>query len=97
MHIMQRFGLDEFCSNIQRHKITAAYIVPPVALLLAKHPVVDEYDLSSLKVMHSAASPLAGDLIEKVYERLKAPIRQSYGMSEASPAIATQVSLYSCL
>jgi len=32
-------------------EITFAYAVPPVILLLAKHPVVSKYDLSSLRMV----------------------------------------------
>lgn len=91
MHIMQRFDLPQLCQSIQSSKITVAYVVPPVVLALAKHPIVDKYDLSSLREMHSAAAPLGTDLIDVIYKRLKVPIKQSYGMSEASPAITTQV------
>jgi 4-coumarate--CoA ligase len=91
MHIMQRFNLEQLCSTIETSKITVAYLVPPVVLLLGKSPVVDKYNLTSLRLMHSAAAPLSNDLIDMVYKRLKVPIKQSYGMSEASPGICSQV------
>lgn len=91
MHIMQRFDLEFFLSSIQKFKVTTAYVVPPIVLLLAKHPVVDKYDLSSLRIMHSAAAPLTQDLIDMIYKRIKVPIKQSYGMSEAAPGISSQV------
>ncbi|KAK0126538.1 hypothetical protein ONS95_008131 [Cadophora gregata] len=90
MHIMQRFDLEQFLSSTQRLRVTIAYVVPPVVLLLAKHPLVNKYDLSSLTTMHSAAAPLTQDLIHVIYKKLKVPIKQSYGMSEASPGISTQ-------
>jgi acyl-coenzyme A synthetase/AMP-(fatty) acid ligase len=92
MHIMQRFDSEHLCQSIQASRVRIAYVVPPVILLLAKHPVVDKYNLSSLRMMHSAAAPLTNDLIKMVYARLKVPICQTYGMSEASPAITSQVS-----
>ncbi|GAB46469.1 putative 4-coumarate--CoA ligase, partial [Gordonia terrae NBRC 100016] len=51
--IMPRFDLVEFLENIQNHKVTMAYIAPPVAVALAKHPIIDNYDLSSLHTMMS--------------------------------------------
>jgi len=33
-----------------------AYIVPPVALALARHPLVDQFDLSSLEIVMSGAA-----------------------------------------
>lgn len=91
VHVMQQFDLPQLCQSIQSSKITVAYVVPPVVLALAKHPVVDKYDLSSLREIHSAAAPLSTDLIDVIHKRLKVPIKQSYGMSETSPVITTQV------
>ncbi|KAJ6118922.1 acetyl-CoA synthetase-like protein [Penicillium samsonianum] len=45
--------------------------MPPVVLALAKYPVVDKYDVSSLWEMYSAAAPLGTDLIDMIYKRLK--------------------------
>ncbi|KAH6707856.1 putative phenylacetyl-CoA ligase [Leptodontidium sp. MPI-SDFR-AT-0119] len=90
VHVMQQFDLPQLCQSIQSSKITVAYVVPPVVLALAKHPVVDKYDLSSLREIHSAAAPLGTDLIDVIHKRLKVPIKQSYGMSETSPVITTQ-------
>ncbi|PMD47869.1 phenylacetyl-CoA ligase [Hyaloscypha variabilis F] len=90
IYIMPRFDLQKLCETIQTHKVTIAYMVPPVVLLLSKSPLVDKYNLSSLRMVHSAAAPLSNNLIDMFYKRLKVPIKQAYGMSEASPAISTQ-------
>ena len=87
---MPKFDIEKFCATIQRQKITFAYVVPPVVLLLGKHPVVDKYDLSSLRMMNSGAAPLTQELVEAVYKRLKVPIKQGYGLSETSPTTHTQ-------
>jgi 4-coumarate--CoA ligase len=87
---MQRFDLEQFCRIIQEHKITLAYVVPPVVLLLAKHPIVDKYNLSSLRMMHSSAASLTEDLVKMNHKRLGVPIKQGYGLTECSPGVATQ-------
>jgi 4-coumarate--CoA ligase len=58
--------------------------------LLAKSPLVSTYDLSSLKVITSAAAPLTKELIFAVNERLGIQVKQAYGLSEASPATHLQ-------
>lgn len=90
--VMAKFELEKFCSVIQDQKITFAYVVPPVVLLLGKHPAVDKFDLSSLRMINSGAAPLTQELVEAVFERLKVPIKQGYGLSETSPTTHTQVS-----
>ncbi|KAA0100740.1 4-coumarate--CoA ligase family protein [Mycolicibacterium sp. P1-18] len=83
--IMPSFDLLEFLENIQTHRCTYAFIAPPVAVALAKHPVVEKYDLSSLRGIMSGAAPLDEDLGRAVKERLGCQVVQGYGMSELSP------------
>ncbi|GAC68030.1 AMP-binding protein [Gordonia soli] len=83
--IMPKFDLVEFLENIQTYKVTNAYIAPPVAVALAKHPIVDNYDLSSLHTMMSGAAPLDDELGKAVAKRLDLHMLQGYGMSELSP------------
>src|SRR5687768_8150906 len=71
--------------NIQNHKCTIAFIAPPVAVALAKHPLIDQYDLSSLNTVMSGAAPLDADLGHAVAKRLGCRVVQGYGMSEVSP------------
>jgi 4-coumarate--CoA ligase len=92
VYVMQRFELEPFCRIIQDNKITFAYVVPPVVLALAKHPLIDKFNLKSLRMMHSSAAPLTDDLVQMVYQRLKVPVKQGYGLSEAAPGVAGQVS-----
>ena len=82
---MPRFDLAQFLSLIQDHGVTRAYVVPPIALALAKHPAVDEHDLSSLETIMSGAAPLGGELSEAVAERLGCTVIQGYGLTETSP------------
>ncbi|KAK1813075.1 hypothetical protein LTR12_012524 [Friedmanniomyces endolithicus] len=90
IYVMQRFDLEQFCRIVQEQKITFAFVVPPVVLALTKHPLVDKYNLSSLRMMHSSAAPLTANLVQMVYKRLQVPIKQGYGLSEASPGVASQ-------
>jgi acyl-CoA synthetase (AMP-forming)/AMP-acid ligase II len=83
--IMGSFGLGDFLGNIQNNKCTIAFIAPPVAVALAKHPLVDSYDLSSLNTVMSGAAPLDADLGHAVAKRLGCRVVQGYGMSELSP------------
>ena len=83
--IMPSFDLGDFLGNIQNHKVTIAFIAPPVAVALAKHPLIDEFDLSSLNVVMSGAAPLDADLGHAVANRLGCRVVQGYGMSELSP------------
>ncbi|GKZ36011.1 hypothetical protein AbraIFM66950_006884 [Aspergillus brasiliensis] len=90
MYVLPRFTFPSFCDTIQRHRITYAYVVPPVILELVSNPDTKNYDLSSLRMVISAAAPLAVDLIHAARKKLNLLVRQAYGMSECSPAIHFQ-------
>ncbi|MCV7228577.1 4-coumarate--CoA ligase family protein [Mycolicibacterium komossense] len=83
--IMPSFDLTKFLATIQNHRCTVGYIAPPVAVALAKHPVIDEYDLSSMRIVMSGAAPLDEELGHAVAKRLDCRVVQGYGMSELSP------------
>ena len=82
---MPRFDLDGFLGLIEDRKATVAYVVPPIALALAKHPAVEGRDLSSLRMIMSGAAPLSAELAKAVAERTGVPTIQGYGMTELSP------------
>lgn len=79
---MPSFDLIKYLEIIQKYKITRSHIVPPICLALAKHPIVDKYDLSSLKVLMSGAAPLGADVQAACSQRLKCLVKQAWGMTE---------------
>ncbi|MFE1025500.1 4-coumarate--CoA ligase family protein [Streptomyces sp. NPDC058818] len=84
--VLPRFDLEQFLAAIQNHRITGLYVAPPIVLALAKHPLVADYDLSSLKYIVSAAAPLDAKLAAACSQRLGLPpVGQAYGMTELSP------------
>jgi acyl-CoA synthetase (AMP-forming)/AMP-acid ligase II len=83
--VFPRFELESFLRAVQEHRATWAFVVPPIALVLAKHPSVDGYDLGSLRYILSGAAPLSADLARAVTRRVGCRILQGYGMTETSP------------
>jgi acyl-CoA synthetase (AMP-forming)/AMP-acid ligase II len=81
---MPRFNFGAFLDILESHRVTRAHVAPPVVLGLAKAPGVEGRDLA-LRVVISGAAPLDADTAERAGERLDAPVRQGYGMTEASP------------
>lgn len=82
---MPRFELEEFLQTLQDHQVTRLYAVPPIILALAKHPIVDSYDLSSLQVIFSGAAPLGAEVEQEAARRLGVSVVQGYGLTETSP------------
>ncbi|NUO45867.1 MAG: 4-coumarate--CoA ligase family protein [Streptomyces sp.] len=84
--VLPRFDLEGYLTAIQNHRITDLFVAPPIVLALAKHPLVAQYDLSSLRHIVSAAAPLDAQLAAACSRRLNLPpVGQAYGMTELSP------------
>ena len=82
---MPRFDLDSALTLVASWRITRFFAVPPMVLALAKSPLVENYDLSSLKQVFSGAAPLGADLAAEAANRVGCEVVQGYGMTELSP------------
>ncbi|MDQ6891696.1 MAG: AMP-binding protein [Acidobacteriota bacterium] len=82
---MPRFELERCLETIQRHRVSLAFVVPPIVLALAKSPLVDRYDLSSVRMLFSGAAPLGENVAGAAAARLGCGVTQGYGMTETSP------------
>src|SRR5216110_2090426 len=82
---MPRFELEPFLALLEAHRITRAFVVPPLVLALANDPAVDRYDVSSLRGVMSGAAPLDAALEAACARRLSCALIQGYGLTEASP------------
>ncbi|PWN26312.1 acetyl-CoA synthetase-like protein [Jaminaea rosea] len=89
-YVLGRFSLPTFLHLVQDHKVTFAFVVPPVLLALARSKEVDEYDLSSLRRLASGAASLPEGLRREVWEKRKVMVTDGFGMSEMSPIVCLQ-------
>ncbi|KAF9086775.1 hypothetical protein BGX23_008576 [Mortierella sp. AD031] len=91
--VIQKFNPVDFLKAIQEYKIISLNLVPPQILMLVKAPIVDQYDLSSVRFVMSGAAPCSADLSRALMKKFPhIQFRQGYGMSEMSPA--SHVGLY---
>ena len=80
-----RYSLPDYLRVVQEHRVTWAFLAPPMVLQIAKAPDAADYDLSSLRYGVSGAAPLDPAVTERAEARLGCLVRQGYGMTEASP------------
>ena len=86
--VFSQFKEDAFLETIEKYKIEVLTMVPPLMVFLAKHPIVDKYDLSSVKIIWCGAAPLSREIELAVKKRLNNPeIRQAYGMTELTLSV----------
>ncbi len=82
-----RFDLDEVLRCIEADRITLEMAVAPIALALANHPHLEDYDLSSLRFIMWGATPVTQSVAELVTKRTGVSWLPAYGASEF-PVIA---------
>ena len=82
---MPKFDLEQFLTLLQKHGVTMGYLVPPIVLALAKHPLIDNFDLSKFTDVLSGAAPLPEPVAVACANRIGLVVRQGYGLTETSP------------
>ncbi|KFY21543.1 hypothetical protein V493_07320 [Pseudogymnoascus sp. VKM F-4281 (FW-2241)] len=84
VYVMKQFVFEDFLHAIQTYRITMLQLVPPILVMMSKHPNTSKYDLSSLKSALCAAAPLSKDLQNHCSKRFGFNILQGYGMTETT-------------
>ncbi|KAH8992508.1 phenylacetyl-CoA ligase [Lactarius akahatsu] len=89
--ITPKFGWPTFLESVRRHKITHLLVVPPMIVLLCKHPATKDYEaeLKNIRLCFSGAAPLSPELASQLEKVLpNASLGQGYGMTETSTAVS---------
>ncbi|HLZ20834.1 MAG TPA: AMP-binding protein [Ktedonobacterales bacterium] len=88
---LPRFDFPQFLQTLQDYRVTTGYVAPPIALALAKQPIVDNFDLFHLRAVLSAAAPLGKEVQEACAKRLGCIVIQAWGMTETSPGVTFEL------
>ncbi|XP_071532753.1 uncharacterized protein [Panulirus ornatus] len=80
--LLPRFSPKTLLEAIQNYKVTHL----PVAAYIIKHlsetPLLNQYDISSLKVVTSASAPLSPKVVSTFREKIDVEVMSAFGMSE---------------
>ncbi|XP_021912743.1 4-coumarate--CoA ligase 2-like [Carica papaya] len=80
---MKKFEMVRLMELVEKHRVTVAPLVPPIVLAIGKSSDVRNYDLSSIRMIISSASPLGKKVEDAVRTKLpNAKLGQGYGMTE---------------
>lgn len=82
-----RFVLDEVLRRIEKERMTIEMAVAPIALAMANHPQLEDYDLSSLRYIMWGATPVTESVARVVTHRTGIQWLPAYGASEV-PVLA---------
>lgn len=85
--IIERFVPDRFLQLIQQHKVTKLFSVPSLLHFLIKHPLVDKYDISSIRDVICGGAALTEEIQKQLFKRMNIVcFKQCYGMTEIGGA-----------
>ena len=87
VRLHRRFDLDEVLRFIEAERMTLEMAVAPIALAMANHPRLEDFDLSSLRYIMWGATPVSEAVATLVSERTGVRWLPAYGASEV-PVIA---------
>ncbi len=88
-NVIHQFQAQKMLELIESEKVTISNWVPTMASFVLALPEVDRHDLSSLRALVFAASPLAPSLREEVKRRICPNLYEYYGLQETG--ILTQM------
>jgi acyl-CoA synthetase (AMP-forming)/AMP-acid ligase II len=77
------FDLESFLAMIQDQSVTFAPVTPLALRALAESPLVDRFDLSSLRQLVCSAAPCPPALIDAVQDRIGCQVTDNLGTTEA--------------
>jgi long-chain acyl-CoA synthetase len=86
--LLRWFDPRVFLELIDTHRLQSSSVVPSMILMLLAQPL-EEFDLSSLRVLGCGAAPLAPQAAEEIERRASVTVRQGYGLTETAALIAT--------
>lgn len=90
LHIlMRRFQPEVAFQLIEKYKVTDFPGVPAMFTMMLNSKDAAKYDLSSLKKCLSAGSPFPLANMTAFQQKFNCQVFEGYGLSEASPAVAT--------
>ncbi|MBI5601956.1 MAG: long-chain-fatty-acid--CoA ligase [Deltaproteobacteria bacterium] len=86
--ILRRPDIGEILRSIHQERCTHINMVPTLLNWLIDDPRIDEFDLSSLRLIGYAGSPIAIEVLKKGIARFGSIFTQGYGLTEAAPIVS---------
>lgn len=95
MVVLPMFAPEGVFEAIQTHRVTAMFAVPVMLQMMADHPKVKAYDLSSVSLVGYGASPISEAVLDRVFAAFpSASFAQGYGMTELSAGVSYLLGKY---
>jgi acyl-CoA synthetase (AMP-forming)/AMP-acid ligase II len=84
-----KFDSKKVLETLSRERITMLQLVPTTINALIQEENIDRHDLSHLRLLMYAASPMPAALLRRAIKKLKCQFMQLYGQTETGPYTTT--------
>ncbi|HYH87729.1 MAG TPA: AMP-binding protein [Solirubrobacteraceae bacterium] len=85
---LPRFDLEVTLRAMHDHRVDQALVAPPLVAAFARHPVIEQFDLSALALLGSGGAPLDPELERAAAARLGCTVASGLGITEAGPLVS---------
>jgi acyl-CoA synthetase (AMP-forming)/AMP-acid ligase II len=89
--VLPKFELTTYLKAIERFKITALLVVPPIVIrMLSSIDECRKYDLSSVRLVYVGAAPTGKETVDELHKHWPHwNVCQGYGMTETATCVST--------
>ncbi|MFC2165321.1 long-chain-fatty-acid--CoA ligase [Acidobacteriota bacterium] len=77
--------------TIAKHRVTLSNFIPTMLNILVNFKDIEDYDLSSLRLIMSGGAPIAKEVVRKVIHLFGCDYIQTYGLTETSPFLTMSI------
>ena len=89
--ILRRPDLEKLLEAIQTERGTHIVLVPTLLIWILNLPNLDAFDLSSLRLITYAGSPMPAEVLKNSVKRFGNIFSQGYGLTEAAPLVTVML------
>ena len=83
--VIPNFEARAVLTAIQEYKVTLSNFIPTMLNLLVNESRLEDYDLSSLRLVLSGGAPIAAEVVRQILDKFGCDYMQTYGLTETSP------------
>ncbi|TQR21345.1 class I adenylate-forming enzyme family protein [Psychrobacillus vulpis] len=85
--VFNKFEPEEFVNDLKKESVSVIFLVPTMVNLMIQHPNFDPSQLSTLKSINMAGSPIASSKLEEALNLTGPIFAETYGQVEAPMCI----------
>ncbi|WP_342600327.1 AMP-binding protein [Psychrobacillus sp. FSL H8-0483] len=85
--VFHKFEPEEFVNDLKKEGVSVIFLVPTMVNLMIQHPSFDPSQLSTLKTINMAGSPIAASKLEQALNQTGSIFAETYGQVEAPMCI----------